>query len=83
MSGKVRKFLFSVLNREFYIRYYNILHCLGYKADTRRLDDISNNRLKYVDVRGIRLSFHYNFNEIHISRSTPQDSLSVLNIILS
>ena len=71
VSGNVRKFLFSVLNREFYIRYYNILHCFGYEANTRRLDEISNNRLKYVDVRGIRLSFHYNFNEIHISRPKP------------
>ena len=71
MSGKVRKLLFSVLNREFYIRYYDILHCFRYEADTRRRDDISNNRLKYVDVRGIRLSFHYNLNEIHISRPTP------------
>ena len=43
-----------------------------FEAVTRGLDDISNNRLKSEDVRGIKdFDSKNNLSEIHISRPMP------------
>ena len=71
VSGEV-----FIVKREFNRRHYkyNILHFL-----IRELDFWT--WLRYADASGIRLPFNYNHRknlEIHISRPTPWDFLSVL-----
>ena len=52
------------LTREGHVQYSTVAiktFCLVcFEAVARELDDVSNNRLKWADVPGIRLPFNYN-----------------------
>ena len=65
-SREVHKLLFSVGKREFTCNshapiQYSPLLFVCFEAVARGLYDISNNRLKCVDISGITLLFNYNF----------------------
>ena len=84
VSGKVRKLLFSVVKWEFNSRHYNIPHCLLWASRTWNRWRVKQSiKIKWADVSGLRLDFGLittsknNLSEIHRSRPTSFDSLSV------
>ena len=76
VSREVCKLLFSVVKRAFNSQHYNTLHfCI--EAVRYGLDDISNKRLKFKDVPGIKQPLKITKVKFTLYQPMPLDFLSV------